>query len=139
MKRFGRVVYSPETHVLIKDHVLGIPERLKQIEDSYYVLWNKKKGKFEVHNWRNIGNTYCLEVPWDALDDRILELVRATRIERVNVKELSRRIDASYEKAEKDNVNRLKDEVSAYAADIWNAAHAQHKGVDYRIKVGNQK
>ncbi len=61
-------------------NVFWIPERLREIDDGYFVLRNHQTKKFEIHHRGQPHNTYCLTVPYDELDERTLHLVRKTRI-----------------------------------------------------------
>lgn len=69
--------------------VYYISERIKAIDDGYFIVRNKRLGRFEVHNEKNRGNSYCLAVPYVELDARTLELVLRTRAERAR-KEFAR-------------------------------------------------
>ena len=64
----------------IVTNVFWIPERLREIDDGYFVLRNHETKQFEIHHRRQPHNTYCLTVPYDELDERTLHLVRKTRI-----------------------------------------------------------
>ena len=67
-----------------------ISERLKEIDESYFIVFNFDKGKFEVHSSAQTGSTYCLTVPYKTLDERTLNLVRKTNHARLDelVKEM---------------------------------------------------
>ncbi|TCO79130.1 hypothetical protein [Marinisporobacter balticus] len=97
---------------LVENHVLGIPERLKQIDKSYFVVWNSKKEKFEVHSEDNVGSTYCFTVPYRELDCRTLEYARETRIERSDIVfvEIEKQ-DEIIEKAVKREREKLFDDI----------------------------
>ncbi len=64
----------------IKSDLFNISNRIKAIDKKYFVVFNRKKQKFEVHYRRN-KNTYELTVPYDALDARAVEFVRKTRVQ----------------------------------------------------------
>ena len=61
-------------------NVFWIPERLREIDDGYFVLRNHETKRFEIHHRGQPHNTYCLTVPYDELDERTLDLVQKTRI-----------------------------------------------------------
>lgn len=114
---------------LISHDLYGIAERLREIEDGYFVLRNRISGKTEVHSAYNKGPTYCFTVPFDELDARTLEYCKKTRasntdrilkeIEEHNKKLEEKRFNdftsdidsASYEAAEDLKLAQLKDEL----------------------------
>ena len=61
-------------------NVFLIPERLREIDDGYFVLRNHETKQFEIHHSGQPHNSYCLTLPYDELDERALKLVRKTRI-----------------------------------------------------------
>ncbi len=70
---YGRVV----THDLY-----DIAERLKEIDEGYFVFYSYKDKRYEIHHKDQKGDTFALAVPYDELDERTLRLVRRTRAER---------------------------------------------------------
>lgn len=66
--------------VLVETNVFNIPERLREIDSGYFVVFNSKRNKFEVHNETNIGNSYCFTVPFDKLDCRTITHCRKTLV-----------------------------------------------------------
>ena len=61
-------------------NVFFIPERLREIDEGYFVVRNHQTKQFEIHHSGQLHNTYCLTVPFDELDERTIRLVRKTRI-----------------------------------------------------------
>ncbi len=61
-------------------NVFLIPERLRELDEGYFVLRNHETQKFEIHHSGQPHNTYCLTVPYGELDERTLHLVQKTRI-----------------------------------------------------------
>lgn len=123
--------YNPEKYEFIWSTAANIPERLREIEKEYFVLYNKRTGHFEVHNTLNIGNTYCLTVPYKELDWRTVDLVKMTRSERAEkyIFEMDKRND----KLEKDAEARAIDFAGELAKDIWNYARQDHKSTECRL------
>ena len=70
---YGRVV----THDLY-----DIADRLKEIDEDYFVFYSYRDKRYEVHHKGQRGDTFALAVPYDELDVRSLRLVRRTRPER---------------------------------------------------------
>ena len=74
--------------------VYNISNRIKDIDKSYYIVYDASKGKFEIHSSQQIGTSYCLTLPYEKLDERALKYVRQT---------MSANIDELLEKIENDN------------------------------------
>ncbi len=91
----------------LKQDALFVTERLKEIDQSYYLVFNTIKGKYEVHSYAQNGCTYCLTCPHEALDERLVELTRKTR--RENLNELLKEIDKENEKIERQNIKNQKE------------------------------
>ena len=91
-----------------------ISERLKEIDASYFIVFNFEKGKFEIHSSNQAGSTYCLTVPYKTLDARTIDLVRKTN--HTNIDELVKEIEDENEKnlkqKTKEAVDSLKEVLS---------------------------
>lgn len=70
----------------IENDLYHIATRLKEIDQGYFVMYDTKTKKYEVHHKDNIGSTYCVGVPYDELDARTITLVQSTRRERFDAK-----------------------------------------------------
>ena len=86
----------------LKNDALFISQRLKEIDQSYYLVFNTISNKYEVHSSMQMGYTYCLTCPNPALDERLVELTKKTR--RENLSELLKEVDKENEKLEKQNL-----------------------------------
>lgn len=65
----------------ISTSVYKIPERLKEIDKGYFVVFNHKTGAFEVHHNEQIGSSLAVNIPYDELDQRTIDHVKSTRVE----------------------------------------------------------
>lgn len=68
---------------VISADMFGIADRLKSIDDGYFIFRNYKTGRFEVHNKKD-SPTLCLVLPYDRLDERTYRRVLYTRAERID-------------------------------------------------------
>jgi hypothetical protein len=101
-------VYNTMTHRIIDDDLYSISKRIRKIDPEYFILLNRISGKYEVHHMgQPPGETYCLTVPYDELDERTLKLVRETRIERLH--ELIEKMHADNDKIDRDKDTYFKD------------------------------
>lgn len=66
---------------LIENDIYDISNRIREIEDGYFIVYNRAGNVFEVHSTLNKGlDTYCFRVPYKELDYRTLQLCRETNI-----------------------------------------------------------
>ena len=89
-----------KNQIAIQSDTFYIRERLKEIDESYFLVYNFNKEKFEVHSSDLKGNTYCLTIPYPVLDERTLFLVRKTR---------SRNVDMLINEMEEENKKKQKE------------------------------
>lgn len=80
-RKIKETLHRKEHLELVKRDVLRISERIRKIDTEYFIVFNHRSKKYEVHNSSNIGNTYCFTVPYEELDDRTLEYCRETLVE----------------------------------------------------------
>ena len=90
----------------LKSDALFISQRIKEVDQSYYLVFNTISNKYEVHSSQQVGCTYCLTCPNPALDERLVELAKKTR--RENLYELIKEVDKENEKLEKQNLQNQK-------------------------------
>lgn len=90
----------------IESDVFDIVKRLKEIDNSYFVVFSKAKLKFELHHAIQPITTYCLTFPFDCLDERCIELTLKTRQQ--NKEKLIKEMEKENERLEKEKINTLK-------------------------------
>lgn len=96
-------------YIQIQNDVYFISNRIKEIDKSYFILFNISKGKFEVHSLGQTGGSYCFTIPYDKLDERTLFFTLKTRCE--NVEKIIKEIDEANEKLQKDNIKKAKNKL----------------------------
>ncbi len=84
------------TTTRLDTNVYFIPERLREMDEGYFVVRNHQTKTFEIHHAKQPHSTYCLTVPYSELDARTLELVKKTSISRME--HLLREMDSANEK-----------------------------------------
>lgn len=66
---------------LVQGDLYDIASRIKSIEEGYFIVFNRRNNKYEVHSTFNRGwDTYCFTVPYQRLDARTLQLCRETNV-----------------------------------------------------------
>lgn len=98
---------------MIEGDLFGIANRLKSIDESYFIVYSYRRRRFEVHSSAQRGNTLALVLPYDRLDERTVRLVLETRVQRR--KEFfaeMERANAALEKSEREKqIKKLEKEV----------------------------
>ena len=69
--------------IKILHDVYNISNRIKNIEKNYYIVYNTSSKKFEIHNSKQTGSSYCLTLPYEQLDERTLNFVCSTNSENI--------------------------------------------------------
>ena len=95
--------------IIIDTDALFITNRLKEIYKDYYVIYDTKKQKYELHAREQIGGSYCLTCPFGCLDERFVEL--ALRTQSKNRSKLIAEIDQQNEKQQSQNVKKFMDTI----------------------------
>lgn len=100
-----------KNQIVLDSDPLFICERLKEVDKSYYVVYDFSKNKFEVHSSEQRGGSYCFTVPFDTLDERAITFAKKTSVLRQD--EVIKEIDLENQKLErniqKKAVERLKE------------------------------
>ncbi len=96
-----------ENYIPVKSDTLNICNRLKQIDKTYFVLFNRATQKFEIHSSAQKDDTFCLELPFPFLDERTVVYARKYRRERID--EIMKEIDSANEKADAEEAKKRRD------------------------------
>ncbi|MBQ3494591.1 MAG: hypothetical protein IJA69_04165 [Clostridia bacterium] len=80
---------------------LFISNLVKQIDKDYYIIYDTKKQKYQLHNSAQVGGSYCLTCPYKELDARFLEYAQKTR--RENQETIFKEIEKQNELLKKEN------------------------------------
>jgi hypothetical protein len=97
---------------LISSDLYDISGRIRDIEPGYFIVRNHKTGKFEIHSTDNIGDTYCLTLPYAELDARALSYCAERCISRGGYKrvlDIDKHNKLIDEKKERAFENEMKD------------------------------
>jgi len=86
---------------IISSDLFNISKRIKKIDGGYFIAYSYKMRRFEVHNSRQRGGSFCLAVPFDRLDARVLDLVKQTKSE--NADKIFKKIESDNERLLKEN------------------------------------
>ena len=90
---------------VVTGDLYGISERIKEIDENYFLYYSYRTHRYEVHNSNQRGHSLSLVLPYETLDERTLRHVRRTRSERA--KELFDEMEKENQKVEKENLRAL--------------------------------
>lgn len=110
--------------IKIEEDLFDITSRIKDIDDGYFVLFDDVKNCFEIHNYKQ-EFTYCLTVPFDNLDSRVIELINSTFVG-VSDKILED-IDKNNSKIEENNKNKVKSQTDFMLREIYDFCNNSSK------------
>lgn len=94
--------------IKISNDLFFISNQLKEIDDGYFIAFNTKLKRYEIHNSKQPFSTFCLVVPNNKLNPSLVEYVRKTRS--TNQKKLLEEIEISNKKLENSNKQKILDE-----------------------------
>lgn len=96
----------------IKDDVYFVAQRLKEIDKSYYIIFNLSKKCYEVHSSEQ-KDSYCFTIPYTQLDERTLHFALKTRRENQDkiIKEIEKNNEDLYNKQLKNQIKLLKEAI----------------------------
>lgn len=103
-------------YLVKRGDVLGIEQRLREIDENYQLFFNTKLKRFEVHNGKNRGNTLAVVCPFSSLDKRLVDFVRRTRVERG--REIFREIEDRNAEIESKNLENAEFERKSRLSEI---------------------
>lgn len=95
-------------HIPVVSHVMDIPVRLKELNRAFFVMFNTKSQKYEIHCADQPFETLACVLPFDELDARAIAYVRensAARLETI-VREIEEHNERLVAKAEADMMDK---------------------------------
>ena len=121
--------------LLIKSDLFNITKRIKQIDKKYFIVFNKKTKKFEVHYKRN-SSTLELVLPFDRLDKRTLDFVLKTKME--NKQKLIEEMEKNNQKLEDEKNRNMLDEATYKAKEMLRYAQSKTGDVNFDNSYSNK-
>ena len=91
---------------IITNDVFDICARIREIDPAYFIAYNKRLCRFEVHNRRQ-RETLALVLPFKTLDARAVSLTLMTR--RENIDRLAAEMEASNKRLEESSDRKVMD------------------------------
>lgn len=128
-------MYIDKHREVIETSTFNIPERLKAIDEGYFLVRNYQTKQFEVHHSGQIGDTFCLSIPYDELDYRTIQRVRETQIQYID--NIVAEMERNNEKLEKDRNKKLNDYTQTVTKDIYRylKSHESKETIDTNSQI----
>ena len=106
-------------HIPVTSDALDIVKRIKELDDHYFVMFNRNTQKYEVHVKGQRCSLGCI-LPYDGLDARAVLYVREHDISRLDaiVKAIDEE-EEEREKASRKRVGEIAEGVTDYA--MWDS------------------
>ena len=82
--------------IKIEHDPLFIAQRLREVDKSYYIVYNTDFQRYEVHSSEQKGGSFCFIVKDNTLDARTIDYALKSRSE--NVEKLIRALDEENER-----------------------------------------
>lgn len=97
--------------IKIESDCYFICQRLKEVDKSYEVYYNRSQDCYEVHSKEQYKSTYCFKVPYKVLDERTIDYAIKTRSENRDklIAEIERDNQLLEQRNLKNQVNLLKE------------------------------
>ena len=111
--------------IKIKKDLFNIAQRIKNIESSYYICFNTKNKKFEVHNYHQLRNSYCATIPYEKLDARTIDYLNQTHVR--NSKKIFKAIDENNKKISEEIKVKNNEEVKYKVDEIYKYSRRNSK------------
>lgn len=92
--------------IKIESDVFDIVDRIKEIDDGYFIVFDTVKNKFEIHNcYQNCS--YCFTSKYDYLSVNTINEILTSLV--CNIDNIVREIDKNNKIIEQSNDNKVKD------------------------------
>ena len=114
--------------IKIENDLYDIVNRIKQIDDGYFVVFDDNKGVFEIHNSKQPKfRTYCLTVPYTKLDARVIDLLLKTDIS--NIDNIIDDIDRNNSQIDKNASDKRRTQTDYQLREIYEFANNSSKSL----------
>lgn len=102
----------------VLNNVYDIPVRLKEVNRDFFVMFNTRNQKYEIHDASQPYDTYACTLPYDELDARALVYVREFSRERTE--HLAEEIDRYNDELDRREKAALIDKASYKCREAFN-------------------
>ena len=115
--------------------MFGIAKRIKHIDKGYFIVFDSKTQRYEVHNKNQSKSTYCLTSPYRGLDKRLLDYVCKTSLQ--YNKNLIMEIERHNEEIEKNYESNQRNYIESNLKDIYKVTNNSTKNYEIDKSLKN--
>lgn len=102
----------------VLSHAMDIPVRLKEVNRDFFVMFNTRTQRYEIHCASQLGDTMACSLPFDELDARAIRYAREFSAART--KQIAEEIERYNEKLEKDRYDAMLDKANYKCREAFN-------------------
>ena len=118
----------------IESDVFDIVERIKDVDDGYFVLYDDKVNKFEIHSYKQ-KNTFCFSVDCCCFDKTVLDKLFCSNVKYID--NIIEEIDNNNIKIENYNKELLREVSSFNVKEIYEFSSNSSK--DFNVNDFNMR
>lgn len=107
-----------EDRIPVLTHIYDIPVRLKEVNGDFFVMFNTRSQKYEVHCKSQPFDTLACVLPFDELDARAITYVREFARERTE--DIAREIDQYNDELDRKEKAALIDKANYKCREAFN-------------------
>jgi hypothetical protein len=96
----------------------NVPHALRQYDKNLFVVWNRKRQRYEIHSLGHIHNTYACDVPNNRLDSRAEEAIRRGDM-RIHGRRVLDEIDEHNERLERNLERRRRNDLMGISEEMY--------------------
>lgn len=97
------------------DDLYGIGKRIRDVDDTLFIVRNVKTAKYEVHCLLHRPDSIAWVVPWPSLDARVIQKAQYNRADRTTASEFLREIHEHNERLEEQSDRDFRNFTEAFA------------------------
>jgi hypothetical protein len=113
--------------IKIESDVFDIVDRIKEIDDGYFILYDLNKCVYELHN-KNQADTYCMVLDGD-LTANVLDLILYSKVD--NIDNIIKEVDNSNAKIESNCMESVKNDAKYIFSEVYKFSNNSSKNIKY--------
>ncbi len=113
--------------IRVENDAFNIAERILSMNEDYFVVYNTNRRRFEIHNKKQYGSTFCITCD-EGLNYQVIQKLRKTKIE--NMQKIMYEIEKTNQDYEQEIKRVEKDKASFKAREMFNYA-CHHDDCDF--------
>lgn len=116
--------------IKIESDVFDIVDRIRDIDNGYFIVFDTVKQKFEVHNMNQICS-YCFTSKFDSICKGMIDEILFTSVQ--NIDNIINDIDKNNKDNENNHIDKMKDKSEYMFKEIYSYFNNSSKDYDEDI------